>query len=122
VTAVLALFTQAALWGFGSAKFVKDALSTLPVAIAAGASFSSYFACARAWFGKFGLVLSLILFWSGMQTTIKWALPSAYVRHLLAVGLPLSTPGGPLSGYVALTLLWALALSLGALTLLKTPR
>jgi hypothetical protein len=129
VAAVSSTFAQMVLYNDASPhgpmsaiahkNFLSDVLSTLPVALAASISLACFFAFARSWLGKAGLLLALLGSWLFTPQGSAWglSLPANHIRHLLAIGPPL-----PIPSWVSLIALYAMAGLLLSLHLRRVPR
>lgn len=109
---------QLARSAFPSSAFLSDALSTLPVALAAAVSLVCFFAFAHSWLGKAGLIIALLGSWLFTPHDNLWglSLPANHIRHLLAIGAPL-----PLPSWASLLALYAMAALLCALYIKRVP-
>lgn len=100
-------------------QFVSDVLSTLPIALAAAISLGCFFAFARSWLGRPGLLLALGGSWLFTPHDSVWglSLPANHIRHLLTIGTPL-----PLPSWLSLLALYAMAGVLFTLHQRRVPR
>lgn len=110
---------QLHFYGASSNRLLLDLRLTLPVALAAALSVACFFACARSWLGKPGVLFALLASWLFTPHGVWWgaSLPANHIRHLLSLGDPL-----PFPGWVSLTALYVMALVLFTLHILRVPR
>ncbi len=103
--------------------FFVDLLTTLPVACAASVALPCLFACARAWFGKLGLLGALLLVWmASRQGGLALMLPLPHLRGLLLLGPRPELLGVELSGWMSYGFLYIFAGLWAWLLLRRSPR
>src|SRR5690606_14578001 len=87
-------FSLLVMRGFKDSLLISDLLATTPIALAASICISSSFAMVKAWLGRLGLGLLLLLFWflGPLDLPVAALVPTGHVRYLLGIGHELPLP------------------------------
>lgn len=101
----------------------SDIASTLPICVATSIALAASFGCARAWFGKLGLVIALFVSWFvSAQEGLALLLPLSHVRGLLLLSPRPSLSGFEFAGWMSLGALYGLSALFLGLLMVRMPR
>jgi hypothetical protein len=107
------------LRGLRDPRLLRDLMSTTAVALPAALAIGAFLGAARAWLGKPGLGIALIIAWAlgPVDAIVSAIVPTGHVRFLVGAGADL-----PLPGWGSLLILWAMAGIWATLLMVRVPR